>query len=162
MEFKVGEQAVYPNCGVGVVQDIERIDLGEGETEMYVLEFPGDKTRIWVPTDNASALGMRRVMTKGKLRKTMSAISSQEAPPKRQTWNRRFRRYSEKIQTNDPQAMGEVLGELAAIRGKKTLSFGERKIYRKVHELLVREIAVVREVEEDIVSSELEKMLQEH
>ena len=159
MEFKVGEQAVYPNCGVGVVQEIERIELGGEQTEMYVLEFPADKTRIWVPTSQAVARGMRPVMNKQKVRQTLDAISGQSAPVRPQTWNRRFRVYAEKIQTNDPQAMGEVLGELAAIKNEKTLSFVERKIYRRVHDLLVRELAAARNVEVTVIDQELEALI---
>ncbi|MEL6346332.1 MAG: CarD family transcriptional regulator [Myxococcota bacterium] len=159
MDFKTGERAVYPGCGVGIIDDIEDVDLGAGSTSMYVLQFPDDKTRIWVPAANAASLGLRRVMSPRKAQKTLEVITAQEAPPKRQTWNRRFRRYSEKIQTNEPTALGEVLGELAAIKNQKALSFGERKIYRQVHDLLVAELAIAGDKSPDVMLRELDALL---
>ena len=159
MTFQVGTHAVYPGCGVGRVDKIGVVE--EVDQEMYILSFPDKKTRVWVPRDNAQELGLRPIMTKEQLDKTLSTIRTQTAPPKKQTWNRRFKRYSEKIQTNIPMALGEVLGELAAIRTKKALSFGERRIYRQVHQLLVREAAMVRDVNEKDFEQELDKVLAE-
>ena len=39
MEFKVGDKAVYPGHGVGVVKAVETIDIGEERTTMYVLKI---------------------------------------------------------------------------------------------------------------------------
>jgi CarD family transcriptional regulator len=156
MQFQAGEQAVYPGCGVGRIEAIQ--EQGGGE-KMYVISFPDSKTRVWVPLRNAQDLGLRPIMTRTKLDRTLDAITRQSAPPKRQTWNRRFKIYSEKIQTNDPEAIGEVLGELAAIRQEKTLSFGERRIFRKAEQLLIQEAALVREIDEDKFSKELESLL---
>ena len=67
MNFKRGDSAVYPGCGVGIVREIEKIDLGEGTTEMYVIQFPEDGTKVWVPTIAAQEQGMRKVMTAKKV-----------------------------------------------------------------------------------------------
>lgn len=158
MQFQTGEQAVYPGCGVGTIEAIQRLEEDES-AKMYVISFPDNKTRVWVPLENASDLGLRPLMSQTKLDKALAAISKQEAPPKRQTWNRRFKRYSELLQTNDPEAIGEVIGELAAIKHAKTLSFGERRIYRKAEALFIREGALVRDTDEETFSSELESVL---
>ena len=80
MSFKRGDSAVYPGCGVGVVREIERIDLGEGTTEMYVIQFPADGTKVWVPTIAAQEQGMRKVMNAKKAEETYSAIRRQALP----------------------------------------------------------------------------------
>ena len=159
MDFKRGDSAVYPGCGVGVIREIEEIDLGAGTTRMYVIQFPNDGTRVWVPTSHAKAQGLRKIMSNKKAEETYSAIRRQELPERLATWNRRFRTYSEKIQTNDPKEMGEVLGELAAIKSSKDLSFGERRIFRKVHSLLVREPALAQNDNETIISARLDEII---
>ncbi|MDG1484109.1 MAG: CarD family transcriptional regulator [Myxococcota bacterium] len=159
MDFKRGDSAVYPGCGVGVVEEIQKIDLGEGSTEMYVIQFPEDGTKVWVPTVQAQAQGLRKVMSPKTVEETYTAIRRQEIPERLATWNRRFRTYSEKIQTNDPKEMGEVLGELAAIKSTKDLSFGERRIFRKVHGLLVRELAIALDTKEDTISEKLDEII---
>ena len=159
MHFKQGESAVYPGCGVGIVREIEKIDLGAGSTEMYVIQFPEDGTKVWVPTSEAQNQGLRKVMNARKVEETYTAIKRQSMPDRLATWNRRFRTYSEKIQTNDPKEMGEVLGELAAIKNAKDLSFGERRIFRKVHSLLVRELAIAQNAREDAITLKLDEII---
>ncbi len=161
MDFKRGDSAVYPGCGVGVVEEIQKVDLGDATTEMYVIQFPEDGTKVWVPTIQAQAQGLRKVMSAKKVEETYTAIRKQELPERLATWNRRFRTYSEKIQTNDPKEMGEVLGELAAIKNAKDLSFGERRIFRKVHALLVRELAIALNTREDAISKKLDEIINE-
>ena len=161
MNFKRGDSAVYPGCGVGVIREIEKIDLGEGTTEMYVIQFPEDGTKVWVPTIAAQEQGMRKVMTAKKVEETYSAIRRQALPERLATWNRRFRAYSDKIQTNDPKEMGEVLGELAAIKNSKELSFGERRIFRKVHSLLVREMAIAMDTKEAAITQKLDEIIRD-
>lgn len=158
MRFHTGEQAVYPGCGVGTIEAIQALEE-DADTQVYVISFPDNKTRVWVPLKNATDLGLRPVMSKAKLAKALTTISRQEIPSKIQTWNRRFKRYSELLQTNDPEAIGEVIGELAALREAKALSFGERRIYRQAEALFVREAALVRKTDEETFSSELDAVL---
>ena len=131
MDYAVEDMVVVPGCGVGRGEAVElyRIDLGD------------TKGRMWVPTHLVNAQGLRPVMTIERAKEAWTVIEAQAAPDERQNWNRRQRRYNEKLLSNEPIEMAELLGELAAVRNKKELSFGERKIFEKVRELLICEIA---------------------
>ena len=63
MKFRTGEHAVYPGCGVGKIDEIQSMD----GADMYVISFPDNKTRVWVPTQNAQTLGLRPIMTNATL-----------------------------------------------------------------------------------------------
>ena len=63
MEFKVGDKAVYPGHGVGVVQAVETLDVGEERTTMYVLKILDNGVTVRVPLQNAGALGMRNIIS---------------------------------------------------------------------------------------------------
>ncbi|MFT5685757.1 MAG: CarD family transcriptional regulator, partial [Myxococcota bacterium] len=156
MEFQVSEKAVYPGHGVGVITDIQKFELEGLVSEVYVLRILDNGLTISVPLQNASALGMRRVMSAEQVKKTFETLKDWDVPPDKQTWNRRFRQYTAQLHTGDPLEVGKVLRDLSLLRKKKPLSFGERKMYDKAHTLLVQELAVTRDIDEETIASEIE------
>jgi CarD family transcriptional regulator len=158
MEFNVGDKAVYPGHGVGVIRDIEELDLGEAKATVYVLKILDNGMTIKVPLHNASALGMRNVINENQVSKVYEVLKDRDVPTDNQTWNRRYREYLNKIQSGDPVEVAKVLRDLALLRAQKNLSFGERKMYDQASSLLIQEIAVARELNEADVRSELEEI----
>ena len=161
MEFQVGEKAVYPGHGVGVITDIQKFEIEDIVSEVYVLRILDNGLTISVPLQNASALGMRRVMSAEQVKKAYETLKDWDVPPDKQTWNRRFRQYTAQLHTGDPIEVSKVLRDLSLLRKKKPLSFGERKMYDKAHTLLVQEIAVTRDIDEDTIASEIESIFKE-
>ena len=80
MEFNVGEKAVYPGHGVGVIQAIETIDLEGIEATMYVLKILDNGMTIKVPLTNASALGMRQVIGQTQVEKVYAVLKDRDVP----------------------------------------------------------------------------------
>ena len=156
MEFKVGDKAVYPGHGVGVIQAIETLDLDGVKATMYVLKILDNGMTIKIPIQNAGALGMRNVISMEQVEKVYEVLKDRDVPADNQTWNRRYREYLNKIQTGDPIEVGKVLRDLALLRAQKNLSFGERKMYDQASSLLIQEIAVAKDVDEQTIRSELE------
>jgi CarD family transcriptional regulator len=76
------------------------------------------------------------------------------------TWNRRYREYMDKINTGSIFSIAEVLRDLQVLKMEKDLSFGERKILDTAENLLVRELAVARNVEESDVLMEIRKIFE--
>ena len=66
-----------------------------------------------------------------------------------QTWNRRYREYTEKIKTGGVFEVAEVLRDLCVLRMTKELSFGERKMLDTARGLLIKELAIAKGVGED-------------
>lgn len=156
MEFEVGEKAVYPGHGVGVITDIQKFEIEDLVSEVYVLRILDNGLTISVPLQNAGALGMRRVMSSDQVKKAFETLKDWDVPPDKQTWNRRFRQYTAQLHTGDPIEVSKVLRDLSLLRKKKPLSFGERKMYDKAHTLLVQEIAVTRDIDEETIAGEIE------
>lgn len=161
MEFNVGDRAVYPGHGVGVIQAIETLDLDGVTATMYVLKILDNGMTIKVPLQNAQALGMRGVINMTQVKKVYDVLKDRDIPPDKQTWNRRYREYMNKIQTGDPIEVGKVLRDLALLRHTKNLSFGERKMYDQASTLLIQELAVAKDVTEQDIRDELEKIFKE-
>ncbi len=161
MEFNVGDRAVYPGHGVGVIQAIETLDLEGVTATMYVLKILDNGMTIKIPLQNAQALGMRGVINMTQVKKVYDVLKDRDIPPDKQTWNRRYREYLNKIQTGDPIEVGKVLRDLALLRHSKNLSFGERKMYDQASTLLIQELAVAKDVTEQDIRDELEQIFKE-
>jgi len=155
-EYQVGENAVYPGHGVGVITDIERLDIEGFQTTVYVLKILDNGMTIRVPLQNAGTLGMRQVMSEEQVDKAFEILKDWDVPTDKQTWNRRFRQYTNQLHTGDPIEVSKVLRDLSLLRKNKTLSFGERKMYDKAHTLLIQEIAVTRDTDEETIAQEIE------
>ena len=156
MQFKVGEKAVYPAHGVGVIKAIESSRIEGIDTTYYVLKILDNGMTIMVPVQNAAAIGMRQIMDVSYIERIMEILQDRETPTDNQTWNRRYREYMTKIKTGDPLEVAKVLRDLAIMKMEKNLSFGERKMYDQARTLLVQEMACARNLEEAQVAREID------
>lgn len=160
-EFKVGDKAVVPNQGVGVVTEIESVVIGVQALDQYVIKLLDNGVTYRFPVGKAAANNVRYVMHADRLDVVYEILRDRDKPADKQTWNRRYREYTKKINTNDPLEVAAVLRDLAVLRLGKTLSFGERKMYDRAHALIVQEVSAVRDVDEELVRKELEVLFKE-
>ncbi len=158
MQFKVGDKAVYPGRGVGVIQSIETKHIEGDEQVYYQLKILDNGLTIYVPVQNSSAIGMRDVISKEQVGKVYEVLKDRDVPADKQTWNRRYRAYTNKISTGDPIEVAKVLRDLALLRKNKNLSFGERKMYDHASSLLIQEISVAEDADEKKVRTKIEKI----
>ena len=158
MKYKIGDKAVVPNLGVGVVTEIKSVKVEDLEYQMYVFECrSGQGTcKEMVPVDNLGENGVRDIIPLDAVERVYELLRDKETPADKQTWNRRYREYQGKVKTGDPLEVAAVLRDLARLKSEKTLSFGERKMFDLAHSLIVQEVAVARGVEEKVIEDELE------
>ncbi|MEQ1503044.1 MAG: CarD family transcriptional regulator [Myxococcota bacterium] len=156
MTFQVGDKAYVPNLGVGIVKEIRTIDMDGTDYQMYVIKILENGLTYSVPLSQVGASGIREVIPSSAVEKVYDVLRDKETPADKQTWNRRYREYMNKIKTGDPLEVAAVLRELARLKAEKTLSFGERKMYDQAHSLIVQEIAVARDVDEQVIKDEIE------
>ncbi|HZW37554.1 MAG TPA: CarD family transcriptional regulator, partial [Candidatus Deferrimicrobiaceae bacterium] len=63
MSFKVGDMAVYPAHGVGIIHSIETKSISGGRREsFYVMRILDTGITIMVPVSNTEQVGLRRIM----------------------------------------------------------------------------------------------------
>ena len=156
MQFEIGDKAVVPNLGVGIVKEIVDEDLGGVIYPMYVIKILDNGLTYKCPLDQLGANGIREPIPTDAVEKVYEVLRDRETKPDKQTWNRRYREYLNKIKTGDLLEVAAVLRDLARLRTEKTLSFGERKMYDQAHSLIVQEVAVARDVDEQVIKDEIE------
>lgn len=154
--FKVGQLAVYPAHGVGVVESVEEREIGGCNQSFYILRVLENDMIIMVPTNNVEQVGLRPVISRKEVVKVYAILQDHDVVIENQTWNRRYRDYMKKIKTGSVYEVAQVLRDLFLLRLDKELSFGERKMLDTARNLLVKEISIARKAEEDEIAQEVE------
>lgn len=155
-QFKVGDKVVYPMSGVAQVAAIEAREIAGNKIQMYILRPLDGSTMIMVPTANALTVGLREVITAKETKDVFAILKSRDVPRDTQTWNRRSREYLEKIKTGSAFEIAEVLRDLCVLRQTKELSFGERRMLEAARVLIVRELAIAKNVTEAKINAEID------
>jgi CarD family transcriptional regulator len=153
--FKKGEKVVYPAHGVGVIDDIQIKVISGTERRFYMLKILDSEMTIMIPTENVDAVGLRRVIGKDMVAKIYKILRQKKVEVDTQTWNRRYREYTEKIKTGSPLEIAKVLRDLLVLKGDKELSFGERKMLDTARSLLVKELSIARAHPEEKIMEEI-------
>ena len=153
--FKIGDKAVYPGHGVGVIDAIEAKEISGRAHTFYILRILENGMTIMIPRDNIEAVRLREVIRKIDVSKVIHILKDRDVTVDNQTWNRRYREYMEKINTGSIYEIAEVLLDLHLLKADKELSFGERKIMDTAKNLLVKELAIARDVKESDILREL-------
>jgi len=158
VKFKVGDKAVYPAQGVAEVIKIEEKDIAGKRQAFYVLRIMDTDRKIMVPVSNASAVGLRNVISEVEIMEIFDILKERTIAFDNQTWNRRYRGFMDKIKTGSIYDVAEVLRDLYRLKTDKQLSFGERRMLDTARTLIVKEIAIARAQTEDQVKTEIESI----
>ncbi len=153
--FKVGDLAVYPAHGVGVIESIESKLISGTKQDFYIMRILDNEMIIMIPLDNVTSVGLRQVIDAKQVPKIFDILREREIIPDSQTWNRRYREYMEKIKTGSVYELAEVLRDLFILREDKELSFGERKMLDTARGLLVKEISIAKDLDESQVEEDI-------
>src|ERR1700676_2033810 len=158
MDYKIGDKVVYPNHGVGI---IEQINFGilNGRTEKYyMLKIYSSGLKVMVPATNAISVGLRPVIRNGETLKVLSFLEKGK-PNSHHDWKHRFKENSERMRTGALIEVAAVLKSLVLLSRTKPLSFREKKMLERAKYLLVTELATARNTSAATIESVLVKSL---
>jgi CarD family transcriptional regulator len=145
--FRIGDKAVYRNHGVAVITGIETIEMYGSLQNVYVLEVMDSKRdRVMIPVDKVNSVGLRSLISQEEVDEVYDILRERPGKFDQQTWNRRQRKYTEKINTGSVYDVAEVLRDLFLLKSDKTLSFGEKRMLDRAQQLLVKELAIARDM----------------
>ncbi len=157
--FNIGDMAVYPAHGVGVIEAVENKVIGGQEKTFYVMRILENNMTVLVPKDTAHKIGLRSLIPKEEVPKVYEVLGQKELSFNHQTWNRRYREYMERLKSGSIYDVAEVLKDLHLVSLQKPLSFGERKLFDTAYNLLVKELALAEGVDEEEIKARIKKVL---
>ncbi|MFM1847022.1 MAG: hypothetical protein RL417_496 [Pseudomonadota bacterium] len=156
--FKVGDKIVYPGHGVGEITALKSRTIAGTEQQFFDITIAETGMKIMVPVSQSEAVGLRKVIDRRSIDKVYAILKSRDFKIDTQTWNRRFREYSQKIKTGSVFEIAEVMRDLSVLSVDKELSFGEKKMLDTAQSLLVSEIAIAKARTHDKVMGELREL----
>jgi CarD family transcriptional regulator len=154
LNFHIGDKVVYPNHGVGIIEQISSRSIGTSVEKFYLLNIKASSLRVMVPCSNALTVGLRRVVRNGEIQKILDLLGVSESNGNGD-WKDRFKENSERMRTGSLLEVASVLKNLIALHQQKPLSFREKKMLERARYLLVSELAMARNCEE----SKIEELL---
>lgn len=140
--FKVGQKVVYPNHGIGTIEQIEQKQIGAVALPFYTLRLAATNSLVLVPVSNAVEVGLRRPISSGECESLFKALADDFATPP-SDWKDRFKDFSEKMRTGNIFEVAEVLKHLSFLSQIKPLSFREQRMLERSRYLVISELATV-------------------
>ena len=147
MTFQIGDKVVYPNQGVGTIENISTRSFGTAFERFYLLRFGYNSVTVLVPFSNAANIGLRRVTKTREISRVLSYLSTGSCKVN-PDWKVRFKDNTEKMQSGDLLRAAEVFKGLLQIHLEKPLSFREKKMLERARHMLVSEVSIARNVPE--------------
>ena len=158
MDYKIGDKVVYPNHGVGLVEQISYGVLN-GRTERYfMIRIVSSGLRVMVPQSNADIVGLRSVIRSNDATKVLGFLETGKLNS-HHDWKHRFKENSERMRTGSLLEVAVVLKSLVSLSRSKPLSFREKKMLERAKYLLVSELATVRNTTEQTVETNIVRAL---
>jgi CarD family transcriptional regulator len=154
--FQVGDRAVYPAHGVAEVVAIEAKEIAGNRKDFYVLKVIHSEMKLMIPCDGADRAGLREVASPEIAAEVFEVLSSSEVAVKPGPWNRRFREYTELVNSGRLVEVAKVYRDLWRIRPTRELSYGERRLLDHSRNLLVAELSLARSVTPEEIEAQLE------
>lgn len=158
MGFKVGQKVVYPNHGIGTIEQIEQKEIGATSLPFYTLRLAATNSVVLVPVANASEVGLRSPITSGECEMLVKNLGDDFASPPHD-WKDRFKEFSEKMRTGDIFEVADVLKNLTYLSHIKPLSFREQRMLERARYLVISELAAVCRQPECNVEARVEQAL---
>lgn len=147
MTFQVGEKVVYPNHGVGTVENISSRSFGSQHERFYLLRLATSSMTVMVPFSHVDDLGLRKVTKCSEINRVLTYLSAGQ-PCCAQDWKDRFKENSDRMKGGSLLEIAEVFKALVILQMAKPLSFREKKMLERARCMLILETSVAKAVRE--------------
>jgi len=158
MTFEVGDKVVYPNQGVGTIENISSRSFGAQFEKFYLLRLVYNSMTVMVPFSNVDSIGLRKVTRNAEITRMLEFLSHGTCRC-RGDWKSRFKENSEKMIDGDLLNVAQVLKGLLMLQLEKPLSFREKKMLDRARHMLVTELTIARRLHEEEAVAILQKAL---
>lgn len=141
--FQIGEKVVYPNQGIGTIENISVRTFGNQPEKFYLLRLMYSTMTVLVPLSHAGDLGLRKVTRNGELARVLAYLAERECGVTHD-WKCRYKENTEKMRLGGLLQVAEVLKGLLVLQRQKVLSFREKKMLDRARHMLVTELSISR------------------
>ena len=111
MTFQIGDKVVYPNQGVGTIENISCRTFGSALERFYLLRFGCNSMTVLVPFSNVANIGLRRVTKDREISRVLSFLATGFCAMAAD-WKVRFKENTDKMQSGSLLKAAEVFKAL--------------------------------------------------
>jgi CarD family transcriptional regulator len=158
MTFNVGEKVVYPNHGVGTIENISTRSFGSAAERFYLLRLNYNSMTVMVPFSHVTEVGLRKITKAAEITRVLAFLSAGLCKYS-SDWKVRYKVNSDKMRSGSLPEIAEVFKSLLIIQSDKPLSFREKKMLDRARHMLVTEVSICRSVDEAGAMDLLQKAL---
>jgi CarD family transcriptional regulator len=155
--FKIGDRVIYPNQGLGVIENIQEEGYDGERFRILHLRILANNTLVLVPSTSAEEIGIRKLISERAVKEIFDFMKNGEIEVT-MNWKGRYKEHVNLMRSGTILDMVAVLKSLYYLSLIKPLSFREKKMMEKAKELIVAEISVasslpIPQIERKIVST---------
>lgn len=158
LSFQIGERVVYPNQGVGTIENISTRTFGVKIERFYLLRLATNSLTIMVPFSHVNEIGLRKLTRNSEIQRMLDFLSAGKAKPC-SDWKNRFKENSDKMRAGHIEDIAGVFKCLLIQQKEKPLSFREKKMLDRARFMLLTEVSSSRGVSLDQAAEILRKSL---
>jgi CarD family transcriptional regulator len=147
MTFQVGEKVVYPNHGVGTIENISSRCFGAQQERFYLLRLLPNSMTVMVPFSHVGDVGLRKVTKCSEITRVLNYLAAGR-PSCIQDWKDRFKENSDKMKNGSLLEISEVFKTLLMIQTSKPLSFREKKMLDRARHMVIMETSIAKSLSE--------------
>lgn len=159
MEFKVGQDIVYPEYGLGKILEIKNRKVGRQRIKGIVIKFPAMHMKVWVPEDRLKDTKVRKPISKYMVKKIFRVLKSRARFRLGTKAKERAHNYKGKVLSGDPYELAETVRDLMRLSLKKSLNVREAEIANAALRTLVGEISLATGKDYEKVKEEVDSIL---
>ena len=126
MDFKLGDKVVYPNHGVGVIEQISYGYMNGKSEKYYMLRIVSSGLKVMVPQTNIDSVGLRAVIRSTQAGAVFSYLEKGRSAS-HHDWKHRFKENSERMRTGSLMEVAAVLKGLVASAAPSHYRSAKRK-----------------------------------
>src|SRR5581483_2401489 len=145
--FQIVEKVVYPNHGIGTVENISMRSFGSQHERYYLLRLTYTSMTVMVPFSHVQEIGLRRVTRNGEVSRVLAFLAEPIAKWKGD-WKERYKENSDRMRHGSLLGIAEVLKSLLILQSEKSLSFREKKMLDRAQHMLMTELSISRGLSE--------------
>jgi CarD family transcriptional regulator len=138
--FKIGDKIIYPNQGLGIIEDIQDESYYGEIFKIYHLRILSNNALVLVPSSQTEEIGIRRPIPEKYVKKIFDFMKNGDVDVT-MNWKGRYKEHLNLMKSGLMLDMVLVLKGLFYLNLIKPLSFREKKMMEKVKELIVSEIS---------------------
>ncbi len=155
--FKIGDKIIYPNQGLGVIEDIQEENYFGEKFRIFHVRILSNNTLVLVPSSNALEIGIRKPVSEDAIDELFEFMKNGQVDVT-MNWKGRYKEHLGLMKSGSILDMAFVLKSLYYLNLIKPLSFREKKMMEKAKKLIVTEISEVS----SLPNSDIEKKVMQN